>query len=119
MPSITTFFSAARENVLRTAYTRGLIWTWRNVGNVLQQDGSLCTFSGPYLGQVVNLNNTPTTNSMSIFGPLASPPAGSYIVGFQIRIRKVATSTAPSTIIAKDSAVQIGFKCCRCRCFIW
>jgi len=111
MPSITTTFSAIRRSQIRTAYPGGsLVWDWRNVNNALVQDGNLTTYSGPYLGQVDNVNNTPISHSLILSSPIATIPAGSIIKGFELRIRKRASSNAPSTLIVKDSIIQLGFQ---------
>lgn len=108
MPSITTRFTAYRESLLRTSYTGGTLWRWRNVGNAAILDGSLATYSGTYLGQVVNANNSPISTAIIGSFPVLNIPAGSFVRGFELRIRKIATSSAPSTILVKDHVIQLG-----------
>jgi hypothetical protein len=106
MPSIITRFTSFTNTVLRTSYTLGATWFWRNLGNMAAQDGVLSTYSGPFTGNVTN-TQTDTTRILA-FSPTFAPPAGSTIRGFQLRIRKIATSAAPSTLTVVDQQVQIG-----------
>ena len=108
MPSITTRFTSFTNSALRTSYLRGTTWFWRNLGNMAAQDGVLSTYSGPFLGNVTASNND--TTRILAFSPTFAPPAGSTIRGFELRIRKIATSAAPSTLQVFDRQVQIGIR---------
>jgi hypothetical protein len=110
MPSITTRFTSFTNTALRTSYTLGSLWFWRNLGNMAAQDGVLSTYSGPFIGNLIPGPTTDSTTRILAFSPTFAPPAGSTIRGFQLRIRKIATSAAPSTLEVNDRVIQIGIR---------
>jgi hypothetical protein len=108
MPSLITRFTSFTNTALVTSYLRGTTWFWRNLGNMATQNGVLSTYSGAFSGNVTNAIND--TTRILAFSPTFTPPAGTTIRGFELRIRKIATSAAPSTLTVSDRQIQIGIR---------
>jgi hypothetical protein len=69
-------------------------------------DGSIGDIFRHILGQVVNEQFT-HFNCYSGSFPVLNIPAGSFVRGFD-KLRPIATSSAPSSILVKDHIIQLG-----------